>query len=110
MTGLKMNINFYNIDRFQGGIKLLDTLYFHDAGLKLVVGNDGPVLDPGLIGIDGIDRIFEYLGDLVVVGDAHADQGKDPEVDVEQFVLFQLDLVFGFEEGIEAGDELGEDA
>jgi hypothetical protein len=84
-------------------------LNFHDAGLEFVVGENGPVLDPGLVGIDGVDRIFEDLGDLLVVADAHADEGEDAEIYVEEFIVLETYLVFFFEEGIEPGDEIGED-
>jgi len=88
----------------------LNALNFHDAGLKFVVGVNRPVLDAGLVGVDGVDRIFEDLGDLFVVIDAHADEGKDAKIDVEGFVLFEVDLVFFFEQGVESGYEVGENA
>jgi hypothetical protein len=65
----------------------LYAFYVHDPGFERVIWYDRSVFDPGLVGVDGIDGIFEDLGDLIVVGDAHADQGEDAEVDIEQFVF-----------------------
>ena len=74
---------FCNIDAF----RRLYAVYFEDARLEFVVWDDGPVFDAGLVGVDGIDGILEDLGDLIVVGDAHADEREDAEVDVEEFVF-----------------------
>ena len=65
----------------------LHAFYVHDPGFELVVGHDRPVFDPGLVGVNGINGIFQDLGDLLVVGDAHADEGEDAEVEIEQFVF-----------------------
>ena len=66
----------------------LKCLYLHDTLFELLVGDDGPVLDPGLVGIDGIDGIFKDAGYLFGVVDAHTDERKDPEVCIEEFVIF----------------------
>jgi hypothetical protein len=84
-------------------------LNFHDAGLEFVVGKDGSVLYAGLVGVDGIDRVLEDLRDLFIVADAHADEGEDAEIDVEEFVFFKPDLILFLEEGVEPADEVGED-
>jgi len=49
----------------------------HDALFKFVVGDEGFVFDPGLVGVDGIDGIPEDSGDLLVLMDARAGQGED---------------------------------
>ena len=55
---------------------------------EFFVGDDGPVLDLCFIGVDGIGGIFEDAGDLFRLVDAHADEGEDAEVGVEEFVVF----------------------
>jgi hypothetical protein len=60
----------------------------HDPLFELFVGDDGFVLDPGFVGVDGVDGIFEDAGDLLVLVDPHSDEGKDADVGVEQFIVF----------------------
>ena len=56
--------------------------YFHDPGLEILVGKKGFVLDPGFVGVDGIDGVFQYFGDLFIVGDADPDEGEDAEIGI----------------------------
>jgi hypothetical protein len=60
----------------------------HDPLFELFVGDDGLVLDPGFVGVDGVDGIFEDAGDFLVLVDSHSDEGEDADVGVEQFVVF----------------------
>ena len=60
----------------------------HDPLFEFVVGDGGFVFDPGFVGVDGVDGIFEDAGDLFMFVDAHADQREDAEVGVEEFVIF----------------------
>ena len=73
----------FNID----GLGALNAINFHDTGLKIFIGHRAAVLDPGLIGVDGIDRIAEDLGDLVIVADAHPDKSEDAQIHIEQLIL-----------------------
>lgn len=81
----------------------------HDTLFEFFVGDDGFVLDPGFVGVDGVEGIFEDAGDLFVLVDPHADEGENAEVGIEQFVIFQLDLIFIAEHVVEALDEVGEE-
>jgi len=76
---------FYNIDVL--GV-LLYTFYIHNPCFELLIRHNGPVFDPRFVGIDRIDRILQYLGDLFIIADPHPNQRKDPQVDIEQLVFF----------------------
>ena len=81
--------------------KSLQRLYLHDALFELFIGDDGFVLDTGFVGIDRIDGVFEDAGYFFVVVDAHADQGEDAEVGIQEFMVFQLYFILFAEEVIE---------
>ena len=76
---------------------------------EFFVGDDGFVFDPGLVCIDGVDGILEDAGDLFVFVDAHADEREDAKVGVEEFVVFQLDLIFFGEQVVEALNKIREE-
>jgi len=69
-----------------GGREGLDV---HDLRLKFVVGHDGLILNPRFVGIDGLDGIIQYPGDLFSFLDAHPHKGKNAEIGIEQFIFFQ---------------------
>ena len=71
-----------------GALRLLKRSDLHDPFFEFVVMDNGFVLDPGLISVDRIHRIFEDLCDFLIVANPHPDQGKDPEIGIEQFVVF----------------------
>ena len=68
----------------------------------------GAIADAGLVGIDGVDGIVEYLADLVVVVDAESDEGKDAQFGGEELVAFDGECFPFAQEGIEVADEVGE--
>ena len=81
----------------------------HDPMFELFVGDDGFIFDTGFVGIDRVDGVFEDAGYFFIFVDAHADEGEDAQVGVEEFVVFHPDLVFFAEEIVEALDKVGEE-
>ena len=59
----------------------------HDLFVEFFVGEDGLVAEAGFVGVDGCDGIVEDTGDLFVIVDAHADEGEDSQLGVEQLAL-----------------------
>ena len=83
-NALNTYMYFYYIDVL--GV-VSDTFYIHDPGFELIIRYNGPVFDPCFVGIDRIDRILQDLGDLFIIADPHPDKGKDPQVDIQQFIF-----------------------
>jgi hypothetical protein len=55
---------------------------------EFFVGDEGFVFDAGLVGIDGIDGIFEDTSYFLIFMDAHADEGEDAKVRIQEFLVF----------------------
>ena len=71
---------------------------------------DGAGLDFGTIGVDGGDAGAEDVGNLLVVGDAEAQEGKDAKFGGEACaIVTHFELVAGNHQAIDFADEVGED-
>ena len=80
---------------------------FHDPAFKFFVGDDRFVLDLGFISVDGMNRIFQDLGNFFIVVNAHADQGKNSEIGIEKFIVLEDDPVFRRKKGIKFCNKIG---
>ena len=69
-------------------IAILHRLYIHNPVFKVFVGHQRFVFNFCFIRIDGVNGVFQNLGDLFIVMNAHSYQGKNPKIGVQQFVVF----------------------
>ena len=98
----------FNWRRAVEWLSALQGFDLHDPVFEFLIGDDGFVLDLCFVGIDGIDGVFQDTRYFFVFMNAHPYQGEDPEIGIEEFVVFQLYLVFFPEEGVEPLYEVGE--
>ena len=88
---------------------LSEALDAHHGMEEGIVVEVGAVTDAGLVGIDSVDGVVQYLADLVIVVDTESDEGEDTQFGGEEFVTFDGQCFPFAQEGVEIADEVGED-
>lgn len=81
----------------------------HDAGMELLRREGCLTAHTRLVGIDGINRIVEHLGNNLVVGDTQTEQGCYAQIGIEQLALFEHYLLLREQKGIEVRHKIRED-
>ena len=77
------------------------SLNFHNSAFKLFIFHYRAVLNPGFIGIDGMDRVIEKFGDSFTVCDAQTYQSEDTHLGGKGMVVGWQFTVFLLKQKIE---------
>lgn len=75
-------------------------LYLHDTLLELIIANYRLVLHSRFVGIDGIHRIIQEMGDTVGIRYTQTYEGEDSHFLSEHFLIPQRFAVLFLKEGI----------
>jgi hypothetical protein len=67
----------------------------------------GLVFHLGPVVVNGIGRVAQEMGNLITVGNAEPDQGKNPELGGKKFSLFGQNGLPGFEQSVEPLHKIG---
>lgn len=85
---------------FVGNPAICAILYLHDALFELIIANYRLVLHSRFVGIDGIHRIIQEMGDTVGIRYTQTYEGEDSHFLSEYFLIPQRFAVLFLKEGI----------